>query len=292
MTDLKHKVLDTLGKLDRLSIGGICILSLSAIIWVLSREIEVKIIVVTCLLPYTIYLYLLHNGKTDPEKNWLNDSYDGFWRLIPANTQLDLILLSTIAPLTLTLLYTIYSLGLGFVGAFIILQIVVISRRMNFFGKPKEFSPLPIDDMKFLQDNLDKQIQDKTEKLYSEFQLMEGALLGSGIGIWELNLETNIIRGNAVYFNMLKTTVFNEQISLEDMLKCLSAEDAREFKHELVQAMNKHGELHVIQRITDQQGKTFWYRVTGVLKCDSASKTETLMGTCLDVSDFYQKTAA
>ncbi len=284
----RHRIWHLFTHLDRLAVGGISIVVLAGLVWVLSDSIAEKIIVMLCVCPYTIYLFLLYTGKAEPEKNWLPTNYDGILTLIPAKTQLDLVLLITLLPLAVTLVYAIFSLGLGLIGTIAILQIAAISRRMNFLKKSHEKPPLPIDDIKQLQNDLEKQIQVKTEELYSEFRLMEDALVGSGIGVWELNLNTHKITGNPIYFNMMRLTPINHQVALQQLLSTLSDTDRAAFEQGLEQAKITQGEFHAVNKITNASGQAKWFRVTGVCKCDSQTKTETIMGTCLDITEYHQ----
>ncbi len=133
---------------------------------------------------------------------------------------------------------------------------------------------------------LELQIQSKSEAedaLRKSKEFLQLAQSAGGIGIFELDLQTGLMRGSDVLFQLLGMSNGNGLITQEQWLAAVHPEDLEILVAQFAQAVSGGGAFHVEYRVLRPDGSVLWTSATGRVLLDGLGSARRVMGTVTDI---------
>jgi len=133
---------------------------------------------------------------------------------------------------------------------------------------------------------LELQIQSKSQAedaLRDSKEFLQMAQSAGGIGIFELDLHTALMRGSDVLFQLLGMPSGNGLITQEQWLAAVHPEDLEAVIQQFDQAVRAGGQFHIEYRVLRPDGSVLWTSATGRVLLDGFGAARRVMGTVADV---------
>ncbi len=133
---------------------------------------------------------------------------------------------------------------------------------------------------------LELQIHSKSQAedaLRDSKEFLQMAQSAGGIGIFELDLQTALMRGSDVLFQLLGMPNDNGLITQEQWLAAVHPEDLEPLISQFAQAVNNGGQFHIEYRVLRPDGSVLWTSATGRVLLDGFGAARRVMGTVADI---------
>ncbi|HZF16476.1 MAG TPA: PAS domain-containing protein [Steroidobacteraceae bacterium] len=133
---------------------------------------------------------------------------------------------------------------------------------------------------------LELQIHSKSQAedaLRDSKEFLQMAQSAGGIGIFELDLQTALMRGSDVLFQLLGMPSGNGLITQEQWLAAVHPEDLEPLISQFAQAVNNGGQFHIEYRALRPDGSVLWTSATGRVLLDGFGAARRVMGTVADI---------
>jgi PAS domain S-box-containing protein len=114
-------------------------------------------------------------------------------------------------------------------------------------------------------------------------EFLQMAQSAGGIGIFELDLGTGLMRGSDVLFRLLGMPSGNGLITQEQWLAAVHPEDLEALIAQFALAVRTSGQFHVEYRVLRPDGSVLWTSATGRVLLDGFGAARRVMGTVADV---------
>ena len=133
---------------------------------------------------------------------------------------------------------------------------------------------------------LEMQIHSKSQAedaLRESKEFLQMAQSAGGIGIFELDLHTGLMRGSDVLFQLLGMHNGNGLITQEQWLAAVHPQDLETLISQFAQAVNGGGAFHVEYRVLRPDGSVLWTSATGRVLLDGFGAARRVIGTVADI---------
>jgi PAS domain S-box-containing protein len=114
-------------------------------------------------------------------------------------------------------------------------------------------------------------------------EFLQMAQSAGGIGIFELDLHTGLMRGSDVLFQLLGMPSGNGLITQEQWLAAVHPEDLEALIAQFSQAVSAGGQFHIEYRVLRPDSSVLWTSATGRVLLDGFGAARRVMGTVADV---------
>lgn len=135
-----------------------------------------------------------------------------------------------------------------------------------------------------LNKNLEEKISERTAQLKESQDRFEMATNSAQIGIWEIDLQTQLLYGNAFFFKSIG--LHEEKYVAEDKLyENMLAEDGILLKRKILEAIEGHGaDNQMVCRVRCSQGALYFVKMMYAVKNDASGVPQRVYGASMDIT--------
>jgi two-component system, sensor histidine kinase and response regulator len=120
-------------------------------------------------------------------------------------------------------------------------------------------------------------------------EFLEMAQSAGGIGVFDLDLQTQRIRGTPQYFAILGLPASEGFMTQDQWLALVHPRDLEAFILAITDAVRNRSRFTVEQRMLRHDGTACWVSVTGRVMSDDSGQYERIVGSVLDVTERHQR---
>lgn len=149
------------------------------------------------------------------------------------------------------------------VAVFIIASIGVTCYIVNITNRIDEHRNLTNHKLEELNASLENQIIERASELSLVTQRLDSATKGANISIWEWDVNSNIIKGNSVFFQLFDLGSDQDSISMNEVISRVHEDDMAELRNLLIRVYKHNESIDITHRIQSREGEIKYVRLKG-----------------------------
>ncbi len=170
------------------------------------------------------------------------------------------------------------------VAIFIVVSLLVTWYIVNITNELDGKRQRAGNELERLNTDLEEAIKLRTGELLLATKRLEDATKGADISIWEWTIDTNMVSGNSVFFQLFDLPENSGSINMDDLAKLVHRDDIGFLKDILHQIYKENQPIDVIHRIMKNSGDCAYVRLKGFAHRNDAGRITRIYGAHWDVT--------
>ncbi len=123
------------------------------------------------------------------------------------------------------------------------------------------------------------------EKAEESEAMLKFAQQSAGAGLWDWNMQTNLLKWSPELFGLFGFSPENDQASFENWDKCLHPDDKEAAYSKMNDSIKKHTQLNNEYRVVHPDGKVVWINAIGKTNYDVDGTPTRMAGICINITE-------